>query len=153
MISCVKDFGMTMVTSVASMPSFKEAIYEQDQARERHRLNAPPQVRMPPAWEAVHAKSAQQQSLTGPRAGPPPKVGFPRAGDGLVQGSLMTASGTSSVPEGSVPPAKRAAHEPPQAVVAVHVPRLTFSRHPHEETHAAPMVHHQGPIAAAVGCC
>jgi hypothetical protein len=77
---------------------------EQDQARQAHRLSMPPQVRMPPAWEEVHAKSAMQQSLTGPRAGPPPKVGFPRAEDGLVQGSMMTTSGTSSVPGTSVPP-------------------------------------------------
>lgn len=88
----------------AGYMTVKDAIMEQDQARQAHRLSMPPQVRMPPAWEEVHAKSAMQQSLTGPRAGPPPKVGFPRAEDGLVQGSMMTTSGTSSVPGTSVPP-------------------------------------------------
>jgi len=81
----------------------KEAIREQAQARLQHRLNAPSQVRMPPAWADVHAKAAQQQSLTGPRAGPPPKVGFPRPEDSLVQPSMLSASCTSSVPDTNAP--------------------------------------------------
>ena len=41
-------------------------------------------------------KAAQQQSMHGSRAGPPPKVGFPRAEDGLMQPSGITASNTSN---------------------------------------------------------
>lgn len=70
---------------------------EQAEMRRTHRMNMPATVRLPPAWGEVHAKAAQQQSLHGARAGPPPKVGFPRSEDGLLQPSGMTASCTSSV--------------------------------------------------------
>lgn len=93
--------GHRIMQAPSSYMTVKQAIAEQAQARLQHRLNAPPQVRMPPAWAEVHAKAAQQQSLTGPRAGPPPKVGFPRAEDSLVQPSMLTASCTSSVPDAS----------------------------------------------------
>jgi len=82
----------------------KEAIREQAQARKFHRMNQPATVRLPPAWGEVHAKAAQQQSFHGPRAGPPPKVGFPRAGDGLMQASGITGSHTSSVVDATLPP-------------------------------------------------
>jgi hypothetical protein len=85
--------------------SVKEAIREQALARRTNRLNQAASVRLPPVWGEVHAKASQQQLMHGPRAGPPPKLGFPRAEDGLLQPSAMlTASCTSSVAGGTAPP-------------------------------------------------
>ena len=44
--------------------SVKEAIMEQAEMRRTHRMNMPATVRLPPAWGEVHAKAAQQQSLS-----------------------------------------------------------------------------------------
>jgi hypothetical protein len=92
----------------ANYMSVKDAIMEQAECRRQHRMNQPQAVRLPPAWAEVHAKAAQQQSMHGSRAGPPPKVGFPRAEDGLMQPSGMTASNTSSVME--APPGSPSGH-------------------------------------------
>ena len=82
--------------------SVKDAIREQANVRREQRLNAPRQVAMPPNWNEVHQQAAYAQSLTGPRAGPPPKVGFPRAEDGIAQmSSTLSISCTSSVMPGS----------------------------------------------------
>ena len=75
----------------------KEAIDEQAAARRDHRMNMLPQVRTPPNWDMLHADFAKQQSLAGPRAGPPPKLGFPRPEDALIQPSIISGSCTSSV--------------------------------------------------------
>lgn len=94
---------LSPVAVTASQPpvtymSVKEAINEQAAARKFHLMNQPATVRLPPVWGEVHAKAAQQQSLHGARAGPPPKVGFPRTEDGLLQPSAAaSASCTSSV--------------------------------------------------------
>lgn len=95
-------FGSTDQTG--GYMSVKEAIREQAHARRTNRLNQPASVRLPPVWGELHARQAQQQLSIGPRAGPPPKLGFPRAEDGLLQPSgMLTASCTSSV-AGTAPP-------------------------------------------------
>ena len=74
----------------------REAIDEQAKVRKDARLAAPQQVKAPPNWEVLHSQQAASQRLAGPRAGPPPKIGFPRAEDGL-QPSTVPGSLTSSV--------------------------------------------------------
>ena len=95
----------------ANYMSVKDAILEQAEQRRQHRMNQPQTVRLPPAWAEVHMKAAQQQSMHGPRSGPPPKVGFPRPEDGLMQPSAaFTASNTSSVAMDGAPPGSPSGH-------------------------------------------
>ena len=98
--------------AAAPMPtsymSVKEAIREQEMARLFNRQNRPATVRLPPTWSEVHARDPLQHMQ---RSSPTGKVGFPRAEDGLLQPSVITASATSSVAHG--PPGSPASNRVP----------------------------------------
>lgn len=91
-----------------SYMSVKEAIREQEMARLFNRQNRPATVRLPPTWSEVHARDPLQHMQ---RSSPTGKVGFPRAEDGLLQPSVITASATSSVAHG--PPGSPASNRVP----------------------------------------
>ena len=104
MEGAVETMPSPQARAMTTMPytgymTVRDAINEQAKVRLDHRLNAAPTVKQPPNWEMLHTQAAKQQSLAGPRAGPPPKTGFPRAEDGLAQASGITGSYTSSVVE------------------------------------------------------
>ena len=82
--------------------SVKEAIREQELARRYNTMTRPNQVKLPPTWSELHAKTGSQYMIgrSNAAARSPSKVGFPRAEDGLT----LTASVTSSVGKGAMQP-------------------------------------------------
>jgi hypothetical protein len=86
-----------MLDAEASSPvaymSVKDAIREQEMARQYNETHRPLAVRLPPTWAELHVRSA----LGSGRTSPPGKLGFPRSEEALAHPVPMTASCSSSV--------------------------------------------------------
>lgn len=96
MVAAPAPYASAIASSIPiSYQTVKEAIREQELARLYNATHRPATVRSPPAWAAVHARTAQQFPSRPPATAS--KIGFPRAEDSLMQPLAITASATSSV--------------------------------------------------------